>query len=115
MGYYTDYELELTRKDGKELPNYEDVAEQMKTIAGNGYHSSFSELLEGYSVNWKWYDSTKEMCKLSEKFPGVLFTLSGDGEGYEDRWKEYFYNGKYQHEDVEYKVEEFDENKLKSL
>ena len=50
-----------------------------------------------FEEEMKWYDATSDMIKLSERFPNVLFELSGKGEEHDDIWKEYYYNGACQH------------------
>ena len=44
----------------------------------------------------KWYEHENNIKILSERFPSVLFTLSGEGEESGDIWKKYFLNGKCQ-------------------
>ena len=44
-----------------------------------------------------WTEHTSEMKKLSEKFPSVLFSLTGRGEKDDDIWIDYYKAGKMQH------------------
>jgi len=53
---------------------------------------------DGYGIDWyKWYEEYRnpEMIALSNAFPHILFTLSGEGEERDDNWKMYIMNGKY--------------------
>lgn len=64
----------------------------------------------------KWYDWKEDMAKMSADIPGVLFTLTGQGEnGMNDIWRAYFFNGLYQHEKAQIAFSEFDKDKLKNV
>ena len=60
----------------------------------------------------KWYDHKDDMKVLSEKFPTVMFTLSGEGEESGDLWIEYWHSGKVQVARAEIAYAPFDPNKL---
>lgn len=92
MGYYTSYSLKWTSDN--------DDAEQ-DTAIGDAIenHGEFSWAFNRHGESGdstKWYDHEKDMKELSLKFPGVLFTLSGEGESSSDIWKKYFLDGKMQ-------------------
>lgn len=46
----------------------------------------FSQHLDGYTIEGSWYDHAEHLTALSEKFPGVVFELHGDGEEQGDVW-----------------------------
>lgn len=92
MGYYTRYSLTWTS-------DFDD--EELDTAIGDAIEKNedFSYALsrDGESGDsCKWYDHEYHMRALSLKFPGVLFTLSGEGEESGDIWKKYFRGGKMQ-------------------
>lgn len=60
----------------------------------------------------KWYSHKEDMAKMSKAFPGVLFTLHGEGEEAGDLWVEYYLDGKIQREDAKIIYAEFDRSKL---
>lgn len=98
MGYYTDYKLEVDSEIA-----LEDLREEFY----------FSEMRDGkLAKNSKWYDHEEEMKSFSLKYPGLLFTLYGDGEEDNDIWCKYFKDGKMQVAYTEIKFAEFDESKL---
>ena len=87
MGYYTSFGVSFEDVNGFGVePNEIELIE--KQLEEFGFEDNF--------LHSKWYDYTTDMCKLSAKFPTVLFTLCGEGEESLDTWKEYYLNGKYQ-------------------
>lgn len=87
MGYYTDYNLEVSRVKGEDEAR---LIERIKDELG----------METWGMSWyanaKWYDHEKDMKALSSEFPEVLFTLEGRGEEWDDAWVKYFLGGKMQ-------------------
>lgn len=85
MGYYTRYWLKWDKADDK-------------LCAAIAAFSSEDALNADGSSNGsvKWYNHEADMKALSYKFPGVLFTLFGEGEESGDIWKKYFQDGKMQ-------------------
>lgn len=73
--------------------------------------------LAGYYVDSleevKWYGWHDDMIKLSAMYPGIMFTLDGNGEDGEDVWREYFRDGMSHPANIETIYEKFDESKLK--
>jgi hypothetical protein len=61
----------------------------------------------------KWYDHETEMKAISLTYPGVLFTMKGEGEEAGDIWTKYFIDGKMQVSRAEIKIDGFDPGKLK--
>jgi len=56
----------------------------------------------------KWYEYKDDMLEVSRAFPGILITLHGQGEEWDDIWQQYFLNGKTYQETAKIKIE-FDE------
>lgn len=74
-----------------------------------GYYTYYSLYIEGKNGE----KLPQDMCALSYKFPGVLFSLYGEGEDRPDIWVEYFFEGLSQYEGVEIEYERFDPAKLR--
>lgn len=92
MGYYTYFNLSADPFDGKTLisdARYEEIAAEIECMNIFEDHFAKSEW-SGYA---KWYDWEDDMLLLSSKFPEVLFTLNGEGDGSEDLWIAYFRAG----------------------
>jgi len=84
----TRYKLEIDDT----YPDTEAVADVLSGIAGRGWSSwEFEEILQGNPT--KWYDWREHMQTVSLSFPGVLFTLSGEGEEAGDQWIAWFRDG----------------------
>ena len=138
MGYYTRHHLDIDPLDTPLTPsceheNPEGAAFCMTCGKGIGnipttdliwdYIGSASEMeyashaLGDYGdggESCKWYDHKDAMKVLSEKFPSVLFTLSGEGEESGDLWVEYWHNGRVQVAKAKVTYEPFDPNRLKA-
>lgn len=118
MGYYTDYTLTAsTCTVGADsyttatIPcitrtGLEDEIEKMNVFDSDG------DIEYGYYANAKWYDWEEDMCLLSKRFPELLFCLHGEGEGSDDLWDAYFFEGKCQHCPAVITYEDFDPSKL---
>ena len=102
MGYYTRYTLEV-----------DSCPDELYEIFENDYYGLKSAYFEKFRETLKWYRHEEEMKELSNKFPDILFTLSGEGEDQGDLWRKYFKNGKMQKVDGIISYENFDEGKLK--
>jgi len=96
MGYYTHYELEMT----PDLPEVREALDE-------------SDFAYAFEDDCKWYEHEAEMIAFSERFPDVLFKLSGEGEEAGDLWRKYFKAGKMQNCPAEITYEPFDESKLR--
>lgn len=103
MGYYTDYTLSASRVKGEDEQRLKEVIEGELGFESWG--------MEWYA-NAKWYDWEKDMKRISEQFPDVLFTLDGRGEEWDDAWVAYFLNGKEQYCLARIEFDDFDESKL---
>ena len=95
MGYYTYYSLCLYGKD-------EDVKACEDTIRNEVYDKELmSTLVEGESIEAKWYEWEKDMDRVAEKHPDVFIRLFGDGEESDDKWECRWYQGKKEYHCVE--------------
>jgi len=98
MGYYTTHTLYTDDRS--------DIDHQKNISDLSGYSDCFSDEI-------KWYSHEKEMRSYSKKHPEVLFTLEGEGEESGDIWKEYYFNGLMQRENLVINLPPFDQSKLK--
>lgn len=110
MGYYTDYELNISPYGRDVIPENE-IAELEREInlvdVFEGGNAS-----DGYYCSAKWYDHDDDMMRLSGRFPDILFSLHGDGENHEDMWETYYLNGRMQYCEAEITYPPFDESQL---
>lgn len=83
MGYYTRYTLTAVGQYDED-----EIEDSIGEISG------YNIRLDYATDDIKWYNCLKDMKALSEKFPDVMFTLSGEGEEYGDIWKAMYKNGK---------------------
>jgi hypothetical protein len=87
MGYYTAYTLHVDK-------NEEAVGAYIAESDDTDLHYIFSDSdINDWFGNAKWYEHDDDMCKLSSKFPEVLFTLTGEGEETGDVWRKWYQNG----------------------
>ena len=130
MGYYTRYELEDDCTDIATLEKI-DAAKAKSNIPDGGYsleddgRGGTKRVPSGGTVSIndyvgedeepsKWYNHEEEMAAFSKRFPGVVFTLNGEGEEQGDRWTKYFKDGLVQVEKMqEWTAPKFDAKKLK--
>jgi len=116
MGYNTHYSLHLDLMIGSkkaELLDDEPLREVIKKLREENEEARFALAEDGGSEQAaKWYTHADELIPFSEKYPNVLFTLSGEGEENDDIWKKYFLNGKVQVAKAEVRIPDFDPGKL---
>lgn len=110
MGYYTNYDLNIS-PHGRDVIPEDEISELEREIdlvdvfeGGNA--------TDGYYCNAKWYDHDEDMMRLSGRFPDILFSLHGDGENQEDMWDTYYLNGRMQYCGAEITYPPFDESQL---
>lgn len=95
MGYETYYSLTVDPYKHKPFTNEEKAVLESEIDLLNVFTG---ELAYGYDTEIiRWYDHDDDMCRLSAKFPDVLFELHGDGENSEDFWITYYLNGQMQY------------------
>lgn len=80
MGYNTHYDLDSTPWTPDVRAAVDADEEYIREASENECHA-------------KWYDHEEEMRAFSKRFPGVLFTLCGEGEEGGDLWRKYFRDG----------------------
>lgn len=90
MGYYTYYEC-LNSDVEKEL-----IQAKIDEIRNAGEYDFCEELFAGEPT--KWYDSDKDLKRLSEALPGIIIRIEGSGEDSGDLWVEVWLNGQSLHE-----------------
>lgn len=98
MAYNTHYKLTaepLPSMRGMEVTNISEL------LADAGIGSSMVLLRQTAhnvteSHEFAWYEHEKEMRSLSKRYSMLLFTLEGQGDDKDDRWRKYFVNGAMQ-------------------
>lgn len=83
MGYYTNFIL--NKIEGSD-EDFEALVKEINDM--HGYDFSSEDVQEG-----TWYDHSKELKKLTRRWPGLLVELYGDGENSEDQWAARYRNG----------------------
>lgn len=109
MRYYTDYTLNIIGLNSHTETReeiFEKFREEYKELAKYMDSGVFTE-----SVGW--YGHEIDMRNFSEKYPELIFKLSGKGKKHEDIWIKYFKNGKMQPCMGKIVFQDFDESKLK--
>ena len=108
MGYYTYYKLTWEHADdvtygriGEYICDHPDTVGRAVDTDG-----------ESQEEPVKWYEHMRDMRAMSAEFPGVLFTLHGEGEEAGDLWRSYFRDGKGYSIGAVITYPEFDEAQL---
>jgi len=99
MGYYTDYEVQISgfkNRDEAEFFEFKEFHKDDGLL--NDIKSSTSMYVESHSVSfrlgqWKWYNWQKDLEALSKKYPHLTFEVNGVGEEFPDIWKARVRNG----------------------
>ena len=121
MGYYTAFDMEVTKTEDAMLQLLRDVymgpqlseeeqLEVTKALCGEGAYfegcyeedrakrsCAFNDEAWDYIISadtMKWYDHDDDMMQLSAQFPNYYFLLNGRGEEHEDQWRKVYHNGK---------------------
>ena len=102
MGYYTDFKL----SHDADLDE-DDLIQNLEHITKYDWYGS-TTLVEA-----KWYEWETDMKTISKMYPGVLFTLEGEGEESGDLWQAYFKDGKVQVSRARIEFDAFDPEKLR--
>ncbi len=95
MGYYTSFEL--AADDSNTEKHVAEIAEQKE-------FNPFED-----ACKWGWHD--RDMKAHSRKYPGVVFSLTGKGQG-GGNWRNYYKNGKVQEVGATITYGEYDESRL---
>lgn len=105
MGYYTTYELEIDGQGENWVQGVDESGNSVRVNIGYDHEaiqreivqaSGYSSLFEGEAI--KWYGHDEEMRAISQKYPNLLFTLTGVGEEAGDMWRCYYQAGRAQRE-----------------
>lgn len=104
MGYYTNFTIEHDGNDEEFITVFNEVSD---------YRGLLDDQCGTHYMNAKWYCYEKDMLEISGRMPGVLFTVSGEGEENDDIWKSYFKDGKTQFCQAIVTFEPYDEGKMK--
>ena len=120
MGYYTKFELEISGTGERWVTGVNVKGEKIRVNIGIDHDEVIRELvdLSGYEHLFdgdthKWYEYDENMREISQKYPNLLFTLSGEGEESGDRWRAYYKAGKCQRELAKIEYGKFDPALLK--
>ena len=102
MGYYTGYSLTVKGVDSLdkflELQNTLDEKGLIGYVFDHGEYFDEPKMANFYEFDTqKWYAHPEDMTLISSLFPDMTFRLRGDGEEWDDRWEEYYKNGKSEH------------------
>ena len=135
MGYYTNYtltvdnsqvkdEVEKTKQSEIEEIQQSNISDELKKRLIKDVEKTYqtsvvtqNDVIDHLTYNpfndqCKWYEHTEDMCRVSKKYPNVIFSLYGNGEEDGDMWVEYFMNGKFQVEKAVITYADFDPEKL---
>lgn len=115
MGYYTRFEL--TVHEG--TADLQAVKDALDDVMEFSHDDSCFDLDDPDTIttsdSMKWYDHDEECAEMSQKFPGVVFKLHGEGEETGDLWDSYYKDGKCQICRAEFIFPEYDSAKLTSV
>lgn len=103
MGYYTNFQLEITPAVENDLQFFDEFRE----LTGYNWQRDY----EMYDV--KWYRWKDDMRDISKRYPDRLFQLDGQGEESDDLWRAFFKNGKSQICKARIVFDDFNEADLK--
>lgn len=92
MGYYTNYQLSVTR--GGRLVEDEELESIIQKLGEISLYV-FDEIERNRVILWdaKWYDHDYDVAILSMLYPEYRFDLEGDGEEEDDIWESTYING----------------------
>lgn len=108
MGYYTDFNLTITDRQGEYVTKYNDkYAAVYNRLADRfaeaiGISDALDRLTTEQYPNWKWYDYEKDMRSIAKDFPDFIFTLEGTGEDQGDIWVEQYYGEEWARSQAEF-------------
>jgi hypothetical protein len=117
MGYYTDFHLAWSEKNGQPVSKETDDAIQahLLNLIENGDELGTAIEADGsFAESAKWTSCDEDMIQVSLSFPDVLFSLYGAGSSYDGHWVTYYLNGLLQSEDAEIVYPKFSKRKLRS-
>lgn len=99
MGYYTNFDVEITGFQNEEESEFFEFKEIHKKDASLHFikYSGTSVILP-YSISfnlhqYKWYDWEKDLVNVSKRWPHLMFDINGEGEEATDLWRARIRNG----------------------
>jgi len=98
MGYYTDFEIEVSHLKSEAEANY--FASMLESMSAYPFDKTIGEVFdEGWELTLtknycKFYEYGEVFKKLSKDFPHVTIDVYGEGEEGGDIWKHRFKDGK---------------------
>lgn len=112
MGYYTYYTM-----TAEDFVTKEPVSGRLAELLDQEVFDRVGvfeggNCADGWYGSAKWYDHDRDMLILAWRFPGVLFTLHGEGDNQDDLWMSYYLNGRMQYCPAVITYEDFDPGKL---
>lgn len=102
MGYYTNFDVEITGFQNEEESEFFEFKEIHKKDASlhfikySGYSVNLVILPHSISFNlhqYKWYDWEKDLVNVSKRWPHLMFDINGEGEEATDLWRARIRNG----------------------
>ena len=120
MGYYTEFELNVYAAEKDDQSGAFTKAYHLSPLVKIDLENEIEKMNvfesgdcdSGWYANTKWYDWEDDMALLSKRFPEIFFELHGIGEGFEDMWNAYVFNGAIQYCPAEITYPPFDPSKL---
>lgn len=95
MGYYTYFSLEARGIDDGQANN---IVRWLENNGLYGFDGSFYRYRDGaYEFgcrdSMKWSSCEEDMKELSRAYPDAVFCLNGEGEDWDDKWRQFFKDG----------------------
>lgn len=128
MGYNTTYMLTFPTR----TPRKEDTREVLAAVVER-LHDAVVLTAPGYwflsepeesgvygsdyyfEEDMPWYDWLDDLAEVSRQIPGVLFSLEGHGDSWDDLWKAYFLSGLVQYEKLQVEFAALQPEKMKPV
>ncbi|MCP4259112.1 MAG: hypothetical protein GY774_16625 [Planctomycetes bacterium] len=109
MSYHTYFDLTIEKNETSIEDSF--IIKELRT-SNTDAASAFDE--EGCNSEAStWYSYEEDMKEFSKRYPEVLFSIYGAGDGQEDMWYRYFKDGKCQFCSAIITFDDFNESKLK--
>ena len=99
MGYYTNYDVEITGFKNEEEAEFFEFKEihkkegSLNFIKGSGHVDVQQNRVYFNLHQIKWYDWEKDLIGVSKRWTHLLFDIDGEGEEFPDVWKARVRNG----------------------
>lgn len=117
MGYLTWYSISVERYPNRDIPIEQNILDKIQQDIQDVSGYDFTECYD-YEMNCgehiKWYDYADDMLCVSKSYPGILFTVYGEGEESTDIWYSYFIDGMVQHDPAQIVFTGFNPQLLKT-